>query len=111
MFYGGKTKCDWAVWCGGWVVAGWVDGGGSEVLQVGAVGGGSPQGLTDRSRLKRLRGWMCAHVQGGLSSMSSPSPLTSLHLSCYSAQPHVWQMGEGKPSIIVIICFYPALSA
>lgn len=71
-------------------------------------GGGSPQGLTDRSRLKRLRG---AHVQGGLSSMSSPSPLTSLHLSCYSAQPHVWQMGEGKPSIIVIICFYPALSA
>lgn len=74
-------------------------------------GGGSPQGLTDRSRLNRLRGWMCAHVQGGLSSMSSPSPLTSLHLSCYSAQPHVWQMGEGKPSIIVIICFYPALSA
>lgn len=73
--------------------------------------GESPQGLTDRSRLKRLRGWMCAHVQGGLSSMSSPSPLTSLHLSCYSAQAHVWQMGEGKPSIIVIICFYPALSA
>lgn len=28
------------VWCGGWVVVGWVDGGGSEVLQVGAGGGG-----------------------------------------------------------------------
>lgn len=50
MFYGGKTKCNWAVWCGGWVVAGWVDGGGSEVLQVGAVGGGGITTGADRQK-------------------------------------------------------------
>lgn len=59
LWWQNQMRLGGVVWCGGWVVVGWVDGGGSEVLQVGAGGGGDHHRgwQTQRLDVRPCAGW------------------------------------------------------